>query len=357
MAKYNLKDGVWRTIGGRRVFIKNGQDLASAMKESGKFKSAKKKEVETITQEEYDKLPNDYKGTLKELVDTAEFRGENKAELIKKYEAMGFDVENDKTILKLEKGGTVLTPVKVVDNKPKLTKFGEKKEFTRQELKDRFGTDNVDLINAGRESENRVKLIDDSNWREQIKANNEQMEKDLQDYVKKYDPFGQNINNDTIHDGYYEIFRNNERRNAKIKQEVPTEKYEYVDSYAGYKDKFNDTWGKDGSIDRVVSARMYTNDEFMEHLEDANWHGERRQLLDADLTNSELTYIKNRTKVSAWGVENLTGKKQVDELIEEAKDYSETVKAYNIKQQAYQKYLKVHPDSNISFIEFKKWFK
>lgn len=34
--------GVWRTIGGRRVFIKDGQDLASAMKESGKFKSAKK---------------------------------------------------------------------------------------------------------------------------------------------------------------------------------------------------------------------------------------------------------------------------------------------------------------------------
>lgn len=29
--------GVWRTIGGRRIFIKNGQDLKSAMKESGKF--------------------------------------------------------------------------------------------------------------------------------------------------------------------------------------------------------------------------------------------------------------------------------------------------------------------------------
>lgn len=31
--------GVWRTIGGRRIFIKDGQDLASAMKESGKFNS------------------------------------------------------------------------------------------------------------------------------------------------------------------------------------------------------------------------------------------------------------------------------------------------------------------------------
>lgn len=29
--------GVWRTVGGRRIFIKDGQDLTSAMKESGKF--------------------------------------------------------------------------------------------------------------------------------------------------------------------------------------------------------------------------------------------------------------------------------------------------------------------------------
>ena len=35
--------GVWRTVGGRRIFIKEGQDLVSAMKESGKFS---KKQVE-----------------------------------------------------------------------------------------------------------------------------------------------------------------------------------------------------------------------------------------------------------------------------------------------------------------------
>lgn len=38
MTKYDENEGVWRTIGGRRVFIRTGQDLASAMKESGKFK-------------------------------------------------------------------------------------------------------------------------------------------------------------------------------------------------------------------------------------------------------------------------------------------------------------------------------
>lgn len=35
--------GVWRTIGGRRIFIKDGQNLATAMKESGKFNNDNKK--------------------------------------------------------------------------------------------------------------------------------------------------------------------------------------------------------------------------------------------------------------------------------------------------------------------------
>jgi len=38
MAEFNGKQGVWRTVGGRRIFIVNGQDLPTAMKESGKFK-------------------------------------------------------------------------------------------------------------------------------------------------------------------------------------------------------------------------------------------------------------------------------------------------------------------------------
>ena len=45
------ENGVWRTVGGRRIFIKEGQDLASAMKESKKFKTYKeeiKKLQETV---------------------------------------------------------------------------------------------------------------------------------------------------------------------------------------------------------------------------------------------------------------------------------------------------------------------
>ncbi len=60
--------GVWRTIGGRRVFIKEGQDLASAMKESGKFKSAKKisKEDEDSIKESMQKVAEQYEEDKKE---------------------------------------------------------------------------------------------------------------------------------------------------------------------------------------------------------------------------------------------------------------------------------------------------
>lgn len=44
--------GVWRTIGGRRVFIKNGQDLATTMKESGKFdESIKNNRINSLNKE------------------------------------------------------------------------------------------------------------------------------------------------------------------------------------------------------------------------------------------------------------------------------------------------------------------
>ena len=37
------ENGVWRTISGRRVFIRDGQSLTDAMRESGKFDSSSDK--------------------------------------------------------------------------------------------------------------------------------------------------------------------------------------------------------------------------------------------------------------------------------------------------------------------------
>ena len=64
MEKFDEKDGVWRTIGGRRIFIRTGQSLSDAMRESGKFKtksgkvrkedSSKDIKKDNIDKEEYE---------------------------------------------------------------------------------------------------------------------------------------------------------------------------------------------------------------------------------------------------------------------------------------------------------------
>lgn len=45
--------GVWRTVGGRRIFIKDGQPLSVAMKESGKFATISKKKLEETKKKQH----------------------------------------------------------------------------------------------------------------------------------------------------------------------------------------------------------------------------------------------------------------------------------------------------------------
>lgn len=47
---YNGEEGVFRTIGGKRVFIKKGEDLATAMKNSGKFKGLTKEGMKVVAE-------------------------------------------------------------------------------------------------------------------------------------------------------------------------------------------------------------------------------------------------------------------------------------------------------------------
>lgn len=52
MAKNDFENGVWRTVGGRRIFIRDGESLSSAMKKSGKFKNDKTKDKDDDKKEQ-----------------------------------------------------------------------------------------------------------------------------------------------------------------------------------------------------------------------------------------------------------------------------------------------------------------
>lgn len=67
------ENGVWRTVGGRRIFIKEGQDLATAMKESGKFNNNnnnnKKERFKNLNEYEKNKLYSKLSQSEKEEYD------------------------------------------------------------------------------------------------------------------------------------------------------------------------------------------------------------------------------------------------------------------------------------------------
>ena len=55
----DTEKGVWRTISGRRVFIKDGQSVAAAMQASGKFSANRKKAIHLE--------PAEYKKVMSEI--------------------------------------------------------------------------------------------------------------------------------------------------------------------------------------------------------------------------------------------------------------------------------------------------
>ena len=357
MAKNDEKDGVWRTIGGRRVFIKKGQSLASAMKESGKFKGSKEK-IKPYSKEDYEDRDRKLQKRVDEgLISKAEMEYEKAKQAWQRDEISRGEFEKVKRKLSEEERDRIREKeIEELNEKASKEKENENKEkskkiyiggyeATKEDIerlksieeealeyqRQKYGEETYKKLKreVDKDEDDTFKKATNDDWRTQIKSNKDKLEKELQDFKEKNK---NNMTDEKTQKEYYELFRKNERENAKLKREEPNEKYEFVEAYAGYKDKFKDTWGEDGSGEKVASAKMYTNDEFMEHLEDANWHSERRQLLEANLTNKELEYIKNRTNVSAWGVENLNGKEQVDALIKEAKENANKDKGLNLSQ-------------------------
>lgn len=90
--------GVWRTIGGRRVFIKDGEDLETAMKKSGKFN----KKGNELSDKNITEIYNEYKNIIQEYSDKSDpyFLSDKKSDQKKFDEIMK---ERDSTVEKFIK--------------------------------------------------------------------------------------------------------------------------------------------------------------------------------------------------------------------------------------------------------------
>lgn len=189
MAKnYDDIGGVWRTVGGRHIFIKDGQDLASAMKESGKFKKQK------ITTDSEEQKRSELNQKLKEAQEKVDKLDEELAEY-EEDEMMAGSPAHDELRWKYEDAKEEYYKIKnelrqmqktsnenaeynlykqARENEDSISPMAEwstdwetldekyRDRYEKEQsgyktyLKDTQGTNNEELINAGREKENRV---------------------------------------------------------------------------------------------------------------------------------------------------------------------------------------------------------
>ncbi len=165
--------GVWRTVGGRRIFIKDGQDLASAMKESGKFKPSKKQKDEGKRLNE--KAKKSAKEDIEEYLKGNNENWDNDEEFVKElsdeyaldrnevqkmfnYQKYVHDMLNNEDYIRenMSAGVQFSRMLDEAGVKTFADEIKQKESGYETYLRDTQGTTNEKLINAGRESDKRV---------------------------------------------------------------------------------------------------------------------------------------------------------------------------------------------------------
>lgn len=94
--------GIWRTVGGRRIFIKDGVDLQTAMKESGKFKRVDKGKTKEEMVEDIKKKDELYQKKMAEQR-TKENKNEFKSKVEDKEKVIDKQKSNELKEFKKEK--------------------------------------------------------------------------------------------------------------------------------------------------------------------------------------------------------------------------------------------------------------
>ena len=113
--KYNSTEGIWRTIGGRRVFIKTGQSLSDAMRDSGKFKK-----TSDVSRSQYQKVDKEVKSNIldKEYTEAFDkyYKGGSKFEDFEKVQDKFDEKLKNDTELNLRNGQVSNPKAKYIDD-------------------------------------------------------------------------------------------------------------------------------------------------------------------------------------------------------------------------------------------------
>lgn len=360
LQEFNGKRGVWRTIGGRKVFIATGQSLGEAMKESGKFDNIRRKNAERRTAEKYDRA-----------IDEETELNKRETAKIREYREQGMSLEDatnkaDKEF-KNERDAIINKRAKMIDDLKK-----------KEDIKGARGTtEEKSANNVQSVKDFRKKLRGLENYREELEIDNDVIIKtgagsygvrskwDESDPMTDYSAYTYGFKEKWLIDRYKQkgLLSDEQYKISSTKKttsNIDNQEYKNKDAYKSYREKFVRNWGEKGENDYSTTGRIYTNDEFMNHLEDANWHQERRQILDAKLTNKQLEYVKNNTNISAYEAD--LDEKRTNQLIKEAKikypkeinptKYSVTSASISRYQNMFNEYKKLHPNTKMDLQKF-----
>jgi hypothetical protein len=304
MAKYDDGDGVWRTIGGRRVFIRTGQSVSDAMKESGKFKKGSK------SQKENKKFTDEDEAFIQDLTEHYdEFtRGDLQGTIEAKY-GMG------------EKGQAIL---KEVDDRT----YEKYKVDT---------LNNDEYLQANRSNEYFQKVLNENNQSSNIKVKGEN-NIIPKDFKKGYGKFKVETNSNKGHlDDRYEITKD-EYGEYHAKNLRTGETYATFGSHLRNNNVF-EFENNEKSTNEIMNNNIKEKSGYSQYLRD-RYGTENEDIVSTGYKSKKDLYQEYKNEV----IRNINNKRM-------EKGTTSLEQAY---KKAFQEYKKLHPNTKLNLQGFIK---
>ena len=363
---FNENEGVWRTISGRRVFIREGQSLSDAMKESGKFKTQFKKEKTNKYIEKNKKL-EEMKKTVneqyeKDIMD-ARITGNDKLE----ESAKNARIEQLRDIDRMQKENTYEYNLykQAMENPDSIDpmtenstdwealdkKYGDryKKERNIYESKV-YGKDVTELDRNMKEAGIEFRYSE-----EEARARLEQLKKE-----GKVDGTGTKAIDRETQKEVNRLYLDTHRFAG---EEL------YSDDPNRYGDKLrktNDFYLKEQEESRKRVEERYKQSQYeeMANKVDEEKAEATKPMLYIGQDNKyhimgNYDYPKNREEYHSY-LTNKYGTYKEEDIVKNKNgktSYKEIRNTYYNDKKRYYEYMAQHPDSEISFTDFKKWYK
>lgn len=169
--KYDESDGIWRTVGGRRIFIRNDQTLSEAMKESGKFtrgeteseaELARMKKYKKEDEERDTKAKKELTEEAKELMDDVRFldpEAEGFDEAFAEIKERFSDLRRKESTWQSSQSKDVEETIKQLEEKTKSFKDTQGRTFTREELDKYMSISQEERVRAAEEGKDWKDLV------------------------------------------------------------------------------------------------------------------------------------------------------------------------------------------------------